>query len=135
MFSCMVPKDAIATIPLEIDNEKKKGHGQFTGRNFLKGVEFMEDTYNPTIDFNQPSVFTTQKKVKGLTFDCKYLNMARPLPFDTQELDDIDMENEEVKTGIEKILTHIRTAWCSDDMEQYGRVMPKSINRMIATGC
>ena len=122
-FTSLVPKDAIATIPSEIDNEKKKGHGQFTGRNFLKSVDFMEDSYTPTIDFNKPPVFTTQKKMKGLTFECKYLNMARPLPFDTQELNDIDEENEEIKKGVEMILTHIRTAWCSDNMEQFNYVL------------
>jgi len=116
----LIPDDIKVSTMKADENLNKYIKEEHVLKSFLKTTGFMKNEYIPTIDFSKEIMFTKEIKLKGLTFQQKYLNMAKPMNIYLTERIDITPE---LQSHLDLIYTHIKEVLCSSDTAMYEYVL------------
>lgn len=113
----LIPNDLVITTMKPNPTTKKFEEDVFSVAKYLKSTDFMKDSYKPVIDFTKPLIFSEKKIIRGVEFEEKYLNMAKPLNVDKYASPVIMTDY--IKEALQTIDNHIKEIICSNDEKCY----------------
>jgi len=112
----LIPDDLKSSFLLPNEETKKFDKIDCSLKQYLKSVEFMQNEYKPTIDFQAGLIINKTRRIRNFNFKENLLNMAKPLNEDVIKGIAFDVTSDiRIKTDL--IYYHFKHVLCSDNIE------------------
>ena len=113
----LIPNDYTSTRMTANNTTHKFVKEETSFRNYLKETEFMQDEFNPTIDFSKPITFKKSTTLSGHQIEENFINMAKQ---SNENLTSIKAnKTPDVQQLLGVIYSHIKEVLCSSNETLY----------------